>query len=96
MRRQKKPFDDSEKRRDLRQRSHYKVRFHVPPQTEAISGITLNTSDSGMCLLSFEPINEGQKIIFKNSRHVPCKHATVVWVRKYLVHLCRAGLVFTK
>lgn len=60
---------------------------------ETFIGFTLNISNSGLCLYTPKPLNEGQKIIIKGNFPTP-KTALVRWIEKYDDVFYKVGLVF--
>jgi hypothetical protein len=53
--------------------------FHV---SEAFEGIIANVSDSGFCLLTTNPLDNGTKIAIKNQMQFNSQSAAVRWSTK--------------
>jgi hypothetical protein len=56
--------------------------------------MSVDISDSGMCVYSSDPLDEGEDIEFKDALRVPQRKACVRWVRKYSRDFFRVGLTF--
>ncbi len=59
-----------------------------------LRGISVNISDSGMCLYTSKPIYVGQTVSLETDLPVPYKKASVMWVQNRTEDLYRAGLMF--
>lgn len=57
-------------------------------------GTTINISETGMCLYTFNNLNEGDNIIIQNDVSLLFQKANVRWVKNYGKDLCKAGLKF--
>jgi hypothetical protein len=89
-------FDGVERRRHQRRPHADSIEFYLIPSdlTTTLRGISIDISDSGMCLYTFTPINTNQNILIRNFLPVPYQRATVRWVKKHTEELYRVGLFF--
>lgn len=75
------------------------IEYIVDPfKTDAFfEGIAVNISNYGLCLLTSQPINEGQNITIKSIFPIPLpsETASVVWVEKYDDLYNKIGLEFS-
>jgi hypothetical protein len=60
----------------------------------ALDGVIINISKSGICLLTPEALNNGERISIKCNANSPARRATVRWCKQYEDCHCRAGLEF--
>jgi hypothetical protein len=88
-------FDGVERRRHQRRPHADNIEFCLIPSdlTTILRGISIDISDSGMCLYTFTPMNTGQNILIKNFLPVPYQKATIRWVKKHTEGLYRVGLL---
>lgn len=56
-------------------------------------GATLNTSDSGMCVVTSTYLREGDCIIIKKELSLYCQKAIVRWIKNFQQNLNKAGLM---
>ncbi len=89
-------FDGVERRIHKRRPHADSIEFCLIPSdlTTTLRGISIDISDSGMCLYTFTPINTGQNIVINNFLPVPYQKATVRWVKKHTEELYRVGIMF--
>ena len=88
---------------------HYPIKRKAPRRTccnvirfwltrsfpdKSYRGLTINISDSGMCLYSPNRFFEGEDILVQEKISSGYRRAKVVWVRNYLAGLHKAGLKF--
>lgn len=59
-----------------------------------VCAVSVNISESGLCLYTPESLNVGQNVLIKTSLKSPHVKATVKWVKKYLDDLYKAGFMF--
>jgi hypothetical protein len=59
---------------------------------EIFDGVIANISESGVCLLTTDPLNKGQDITIKNKIPATSQTATVRWSSKYHNLYYMAGL----
>jgi hypothetical protein len=86
-----------ERRKHTRYSYLKKIGFCAHPSAdEACIGIITDISDSGMCMTTFYPLEEGQEIIIKDPLPVPYQRATIRWIRKYHEDYYRVGLTFVE
>ena len=86
---------NGDKRRHQRQKSITPFAYRVPIGSPGIQiGITANISDSGMCIYSDSPLNEGEIIEIKSALPVPYLWAAVRWAKKDAADLYKMGLMF--
>ncbi len=56
-------------------------------------GITINISNSGMCLYVFNPVEEGQEIqLYSNTIDPPCRSAKIKWVKRVTKDVYKVGI----
>ncbi len=56
-------------------------------------GITINISNSGMCLYVFNPVKEGEEIqLYSHSIDPPCQKAKIKWVKKVTRDVYKVGI----
>ena len=90
-------FQDRNKQRQCpRNRSLNIIQFCFVNDSpgESRLGTTINISNTGMCLYTFNRLNEGQNIIIKNDVSSLFQKANVRWVQNYGKNFCKAGLMF--
>ncbi len=63
-------------------------------QNKTSMGLSINISDSGMCLYSSDGLYEGEEIVIQESLPVRYRKAKVIWARHYLAGLHKVGLKF--
>ena len=95
MRVSKVDFDGIERRKEPRHLHYSSVKFKSPRDgndDELLDGTVINISSSGLCIYSFVPLSEGQKITIMDD--LPTKHRnfTVRWSNKWLEDFFVAGL----
>ena len=85
-----------EKRRDSRSYIITTVEYTVgsPTLDEIFDGIIANISESGICLLTPNPLSKGQKITIKNNISPFSRTAIVCWSEKYNHFYYKTGLEF--
>jgi hypothetical protein len=59
-----------------------------------IRGLSINISNSGMCLYSPDRLCEGEEILIRETLPVKYRKAKVIWVKHYLAGLHKVGLKF--
>jgi hypothetical protein len=59
---------------------------------EIFDGVIANISESGVCLLTTDPLSKGQDITIKNKISATSQTATVRWSTKYHDLYYKAGL----
>jgi len=89
--------DNGERRKDIRYDLPKKIEYVLNPETSGkiYSGVTVNISNSGLCLYIFHPLTKGQKIIIQSTLPVPYQTAMVLWIKKVDDDLYKAGVMFT-
>ncbi|NOX20435.1 MAG: PilZ domain-containing protein [Nitrospirae bacterium] len=56
-------------------------------------GITINISNSGMCLYVFNPVQEGEEIqLYSNTIDPPCRSAKIKWVKRVTKDVYKVGI----
>lgn len=65
-----------------------------PKQEERFDCIAANISQSGICLITTIPIQNGQEVTMKNHIFPSPRTATVRWIEKYQSLYYKAGLEF--
>ncbi len=89
-------FDGVDTRKHPRHPYSNNIEFCLDASSDCIGlhGLSVDISDSGICLYTFTPIYAGQTITFETTLPVPYQKATVIWVQKRAEDLYRAGLKF--
>jgi len=87
---------NGEKRRSLRYDFPQRIEYILSPETSEniYQGVTINISNTGVCLYIFNLIYEGQKIAIKSTLPVPHQTALVRWIKKVDADLYKAGVLF--
>lgn len=63
---------------------------------KSLSGLTINVSDSGICIYARNPLQKGEELkIVKSAPPIGQRSATVKWVRKLNNELYKVGLMYT-
>jgi hypothetical protein len=57
-------------------------------------GLSINISDSGMCLYSPGRLHEGEEILIEERLPVKYRRAKVIWAKDYLAGLHKVGIKF--
>jgi len=72
------------------------VEYTVDSSTtnEIFNSVIADTSESGICLLTHNPLSKGQKITIKNSISPFSRTAIVCWSEKYNHFYYKTGLEF--
>jgi hypothetical protein len=71
--------------------------FAEPFRThETFDGVIVNSSESGLCILTTHLLNKGQKIEIKSNGDAVSQAAIIRWTRKYKSLYHKVGLEFTK
>ncbi len=88
--------NNGERRNSLRYDFPQRIGYILSPKIseETFSGVTINISNSGLCLYIFNLIHEGQKIAIKSTLPVPHQTALVRWIKKVDADLYKAGVMF--
>ena len=86
----------SEKRRHERRDTMITIEYLVDRLNtdEAFEGVVADVSESGLCLLTANPLREGQKIEIKNNMPPSFRSASVRWVRNDNKLYNKVGLEF--
>ncbi len=87
----------SEKRTDIRYEFPSTVEYGLIPEKtgEVFKGLTVNISNSGLCLYVYDPLSEGQEIaIEKCVLPFPCQRAVVRWIKKVDEDIYMSGVRF--
>ena len=87
------PRSDIDDREEPRTRSLQAIRFVAERNTDvsALKGVTMNLSRSGLCMLAFHQLNEGQQIRIEQGPNVS-NAALVCWVKKLDQDVFKVGL----
>ncbi len=79
-------------------RRHYaeniEFRLDYSGAATRLHGISVNISDSGIGIFTFEPIYRGQTVTFETTLPVQYQKAAVMWVEKRSEDFYKAGLNF--
>ena len=65
-----------------------------PHQEEMFDCVAANISKSGICLITTNPLQDGQEVTMKNHIFPSPRTATVRWTEKYQSLYFKAGLEF--
>jgi len=86
----------SERRRHRREylANALECELKEPKQGERFDCIAANISQSGICLITTIPIQNGQEVTMKNHIFPSPRTATVRWIEKYQRLYYKAGLEF--
>lgn len=89
-------FDGVEKRRHPRREYHEKVDFCLSsrPDRKLFCGASVDISDSGMCMYTFDGMKKGELLEIRNEIPSPCSRAEVVWVKEYCGDFFKVGIKF--
>ena len=63
------------------------------PNTTCI-GVSINISDSGICLYTSDNLHKGEVILIQEELPVKYQKATVIWVKNYRQDFYKVGLMF--
>jgi hypothetical protein len=92
------PYDGSEKRRNPRQAFTDNIEFCLssrsPDSNKTFLGACVNINEFGMCIYTFDCVNEGETIEIKTTLPVPYDRAEVRWVKTYSGNFYKVGLMF--
>lgn len=85
----------AEKRRHPRYDFPSTIEYGVNPDVEGqiYKGVTINISDSGLCLYVSTPLSEGEELTIKSALPVTYHTATVCWVQKVDEDFYKTGLM---
>jgi len=72
------------------------IKFCVNPRSpsKTFIGVSINISDSGMCLYTSDILHEGETILIQEELPVKYRKATVIWVKYYRQDFYKVGLMF--
>jgi hypothetical protein len=86
-----------EQRKHLRYDFIVKIEYVSNPENanDILKGVTINISNSGLCLLTTHCLNIGQEISIKTVLPSFSQTAVVRWIRNYDDASYHAGLEFT-
>jgi hypothetical protein len=72
------------------------IEYVLDPFTdyEIFKGFIVNTSESGLCLLTSNKLKKGEEITIKSMINAPSQAAVVQWIEKYDNDYYKVGLVF--
>jgi hypothetical protein len=86
-------FDNIERRRDLRyDYFHHMIEYYAKSSDEVFKGVTINISNSGLCLQILKPLSVGQEIKIKRAPSISYQPATIRWIKKTDDNLYKVGL----
>ena len=85
-----------EPRKEERQDYPYEIEYVTDPLTtyEIFTAVAVNISNSGLCLYTSTPLNEGQEITIKSTIPAPSQIAVVRWIEKLNDFYYKVGLQF--
>jgi c-di-GMP-binding flagellar brake protein YcgR len=88
--------NNGERRNSLRYDFPQRIDYILSPETSEniYQGVTINISNTGVCLYIFNLLPEGQKITIKNNLPVSYRTALVRWIKKVDDDLYKAGVLF--
>ena len=89
-------FNGIERRRHPRRPHCQNVEFCLVsrPSGEILVGASVDLSDSGLCMYTFDELAQGENIEIKNALPVPYQKAVVRWVKNYAIDLYKVGIMF--
>jgi len=94
------PYDGSEKRRNPRHAFTDNIEFRLSSESsdkdKTFLGSCVNINEFGMCIYTFDYVNEGETIEIKTPLPMPHKRAEVRWVKTYSGNLYKVGLMFVE
>lgn len=61
---------------------------------KTFTGLSIDISDSGMCLYTSDRLHRGEEILVQEKLPVGYRKANVVWIKSYHTGLHRVGLKF--
>ena len=72
------------------------IEYVLDPFTDfdVFKGFIINTSESGLCLLTSNKLKEGEEITIKSMINAPSQTAVVQWTEKYDDDYYKVGLIF--
>ncbi len=72
------------------------IKFTVNPRStsETLIGVSINISDSGICLYTSDSLQVGESILIQEHLPVRYQKARVVWVKNYHREFYKVGLMF--
>jgi hypothetical protein len=81
-------------RRYKRKQKMDTIEYVIEPLTtnETFDGVLVNVSDSGLCILTNDPLSKGQQIRITADGHAINKSAVVRWIEKYNDLYYKVGL----
>lgn len=86
-------FNNIERRRHIRYDCFYHVvEYYAKSSDEVFKGVTINISNSGLCLHILKPLCIGQEIKIKRTPSISYQPATVRWIKKTDDNLYNVGL----
>lgn len=87
----------TERRRRSRHYDHsatFELRVNRTPSDITILAADVDTSDSGMCVITVDRLEKGNIVNVRKSLSTGGISAEVVWVREYYPDLYKVGLMF--
>jgi len=91
-------FKGVDKRSRLRHTCNTTIEFRLisgSPDKKFL-GAGVNISDSGMCIYTFDCLNEGETIEIIKNIPVPYRKATVKWVKECCEDFYKIGITFVE
>ncbi len=84
------------RRRHKRKQKMDTLEYVIEPLTtnETFDGVLVNVSESGLCILTNDPLSKGQQIRITADGHTINKSAVVCWTEKYNDLYYKVGLEF--
>jgi hypothetical protein len=68
------------------------IEYYSKSSDEVFKGVTINISNSGLCLQILKPLSIGQEIKIKRAPSISYQPATVRWIKKIDGTLYNVGL----
>ena len=89
--------DSIERREHARYDFPHRIEYILNSETsdEILKAVAINISKTGLCLYIFNPLGEGQKMVFKSTLPVPFRTASVRWIKKIEDNFYKIGLMCT-
>ncbi len=90
------PFYSMDMRKNERRIFSDNIEFYLssPAHQKKMIGSSVNISDHGMCIYTFDHLDEGKTIEIIGTLPVPFKRATVRWIKAYSGNFYKVGLNF--
>ena len=90
----KNSIPNTNRRRQKRKVKMDTIEYVIEPSTtnETFDGVLVNFSETGLCILTNDPLNKGQQIRITDNGHAINQAAVVRWTEKYNDLYYKVGL----